>query len=116
MKKSTNTISGNADLLADDETWINILEPQLCKDTAAVESLARLLFILRKEINNGPEGVIRASKILSNGIEVMYLYTGAHKAALNLFLLSLEGILNPQDEPLNLINAAIERGESKRRV
>lgn len=109
MKKSTETIRGKAELLANDETWIAILEPELCKDSAAVECLARLLFLLKKEINSGPEGVIRASEILTNGIEVMYLYTDAHKAALKLYLLSLIGNLQPQDEPIPLINAAIKR-------
>ena len=114
MEKSTAKISNEADLIADDQTWLNILEPELCKDSAAVESLARLLFVIKKEINSGPEGVITASKILSNGIELMYLYTDAHKAAIKLYVLSLEGTLKPQDEPLNLINAAIERGKEKR--
>lgn len=45
----------------------------------------------------------------------MYLYTDAHRAALKLYILSLEGILKPKDEPLNLINAAIERGLSESR-
>jgi hypothetical protein len=111
LKKSTETISSKDDLLADDESWINILEPELCKDTAAVELLARLLFIIKKEINSGSAGVKRANKILSNGIDVLYLYTNAHKAALELYRLSLRGDLKPQDEPLNLINAAIERGK-----
>ena len=111
MKKSTETIFSKDDLLADDESWINILEPELCKDTAAVELLARLLFIIRKELNSGAKGVGRADKILSNGIEVMYLYTNAHKAAIELYVLSLSGELKPPDEPLNLINAAIERGK-----
>ena len=115
MKKSTETISSKDNLLADDETWLAILEPELCKDAAAVECLARLLFIIKKEINSGSAGVRRASKILSNGIEVMYLYTNVHKAAIELYVLSLEGTLKPQDEPLNLINAAIERGKSKRK-
>ena len=103
-------------LLADNETWRAILEPELCKDTAAVECLARLLFIIQKEINSGPEGVIRASKILSNGIELMYLYTDARKAAIKLYVLSLGGELKPQDEPLNLINAAINRNSRNRQV
>ena len=60
-----------------------------------------------------PEGVMRASKILSNGIEVLYLYTNTHKAALRLYVLSLEGELKPKDEPVNLINAAIERGRRR---
>jgi hypothetical protein len=115
LKKSTETISSKDNLLADDETWLAILEPELCKDAAAVECLARLLFIIKKEINSGSAGVRRASKILSNGIEVLYLYTNAHKAAIELYVLSLEGDLKPQDEPLNLINAAIERGKSKRK-
>jgi hypothetical protein len=115
LKKSTGTIRNKDDSLANDETWIDILEPELCKDTAAVESLARLLFILRKEINSGTEGVRRASKILSKGIDVMYLYTDAHKAAIELYVLSLEGELRPQDEPLNLIKAAIERGSQRKR-
>jgi hypothetical protein len=113
LEKTTDTILSREDLIADDETWINILEPELCKDSAAVESLAHLLFIIQKEINSGPEGVIRASKILSNGIDVIYLYTNAHKAAHKLYVLSLEGELKPQDEPLNLINAAIKRGKGK---
>ncbi|HZH92182.1 MAG TPA: hypothetical protein VEX70_16410 [Pyrinomonadaceae bacterium] len=115
MKKSTETISSKDDLLADDESWINIIEPELCKDSAAVELLARLLFTIKKEINSGSAGVRRASKILSNGIEVLYLYTSAHKAALELYVLSLAGELKPQDEPLNLINAAIERGKRQRK-
>jgi hypothetical protein len=113
LKKSTETTRDSAHLLADNQTWINILEPELCKDPAAVESLARLLFMIKKEINSGPEGVIRASEILSNGIKIIYLYTNAHRVALELYLLSLEGELKPHDEPLNLISAAIERGKGK---
>lgn len=113
LKKSTVTATEKAELLADNQTWINILEPELCKDTAAVECLARLLFIIKREINSGPEGVIRASQILSDGIEVLYLYTNAHRAALKLYVLSLEGELKPEDEPLNLINATIERSKSE---
>lgn len=81
--------------MTDSETWLAILEPELCKDSAAVECLARLLFLLKEEINSGPEGVITASKILTEGIEVIYLYTHAHKAALKLYLLSLTGNLKP---------------------
>lgn len=109
MGKPADTIRTEIDLLTDDETWLAILEPELCKDPAAVECLARLLFIIKKEINSGPEGVIRASKILTRGIEFIYQYTDAHKAALELYVLSLGGELKPQDEPLNLINGAIKR-------
>jgi hypothetical protein len=115
LKHSTVTTRNEAELSADDQTWLNILEPELCKDSAAVECLAHLLFVIKKEINSGNDGVKRASQILSKGIELTYLYTNAHKAALELYVLSLEGELKPQDEPLNLINAAIERSKMKRR-
>ena len=105
----------NNDLLADDLTWKAILEPALCKDAAGVEALARLFFTLKRAIDSGPEGAMRASQTLLDGIELTYLHTNAHRAALKLYVLSLEGNLKPQDEPLQLINAAIERGMSHAR-
>jgi len=104
------------DLLVGEETWAAILEPTLCEDSASVEILARLLLTLKKAIDGGPEGAARASRTLLHGIGLMYLYTDAHKAALRLYVLSLEGGLKPRDEPLNLINAALERGRSSVRL
>lgn len=53
---------------------------------------------------------MQASEALLGGVEAIYLYTHAHKAAVKLYVLSLEGNLKPEDEPLNLINTVIERG------
>jgi hypothetical protein len=100
-------------LLADDDTWTAILEPALCQDPAAIECLARLFHTIKKAIDSGAEGVIQASRTLSQGIEFVYPYTDAHKAALELYVLSLEGALRPADEPLRLITAAIERGKTQ---
>lgn len=100
--------------LTDTEDWTAVLEPVLCQNTAAVEGLAQLLFTIKSAIDSGPEGAVQASKMLLEGIETIYLYTNAHKAAVNLYVLTLEGNLKPQDEPLNLINAALERGKSHR--
>lgn len=97
-------------LLADDKIWLAFLEPALCKDPSAAQSLAHLLFTIQEAINSGPEGVKRASDTLLDGIRLVYLYTDAHKAALKLYVLSLTGHLKPQNEPLILINEAIERG------
>lgn len=99
--------------LADGEDWAAILAPALCQDAAAAECLARLLFTIKRAIESGPEGAIQAGRMLLDGIETIYLHTNAHKAALKLYVLSLEGNLKPQDEPLNLINAALERGEGR---
>ncbi|HEV2862050.1 MAG TPA: hypothetical protein VGX48_13660 [Pyrinomonadaceae bacterium] len=97
-------------LLADEESWAAILEPALRQDAAAIECLARLLFRIKRAIDSGPEGAMQASRALLDSIELLYLYTDTHKAAVKLYVLSLEGTLKPPDEPLNLISAALERG------
>jgi hypothetical protein len=97
--------------LADEEDWAAILEPTLCQDAAAIECLAHLLLRIKRAIDSGPEGAMQASRALLDSIELLYLYTNAHEAAVKLYVLSLEGNLKPQDEPLNLINAALERGK-----
>lgn len=109
----SNMKHSSENLLTDDTTWTAILEPALCQDPAAVECLARLLLTIKKAIDSGAEGVIQASQTLSHGIELIYPYTRAHKAALELYVLSLEGELRPEDEPLQLVNAAIERGKAR---
>jgi hypothetical protein len=68
------------------------------------------LFRIKRAIDSGPEGAGQASRALLDSVEILYRYTDAHKAAVKLYVLSLEGTLKPQDEPLNLINAALERG------
>ena len=109
MKVPIGATGNEYESLVGHEDWANILEPALCQDSAAVECLARLLFTIKKAIENGPDGVEQASKALLAGIESAYLYTDAHRAALKLYLLSLTGQLKPQDEPLQLINGAIIR-------
>jgi hypothetical protein len=42
-------------------------------------------------------------------IEVIYLQSQAHVAALQLYVLSQEGHLRVEDEPLNVLGAAIAR-------
>lgn len=109
MKAPTSAIGNDDGLVVGHDDWAVILERALCQDSAAVECLARRLFIIKQAIDNGPDGVEQASRSLLAGIESAYLYTDAHRAALKLYLLSLTGQLKPQDEPLRLINEAIGR-------
>lgn len=93
------------DLLIDEETW------QVIADPKTAEYIARKLFVIKEAIDGGQAGEASAA-ILAN-IEAAYLHTDAHSAALKLYLLSLTGQLKPEDEPLRLINGAIERGEAR---
>jgi hypothetical protein len=91
-------------LLIDEETW------QAINDPKTAEYIARTLFVMREAIDSGPDGAREASEVILANIEAAYLHTDAHRAALKLYLLSLTGQLKPEDEPLRLINGAIERG------
>lgn len=98
------------DLLIDGQTWDAI------NDSKTADSIARALFILKEAIDDGPDGAREASDTLLANIESAYLHTEEHRAALKLYLLSLTGRLKPQDEPLRLINGAIERGAAQVRL
>lgn len=97
-------------LLADEATWLVFLETAFRKNTIGSDTLAHLLFTLKEAIESGPDGLGRVINTLSDGIRLTYLYTEEHKLALRLYMLYLTGHLNPQDEPLTLLNRAIERG------
>jgi hypothetical protein len=102
-------------LLEDDEAWLLFVEPALCENPAAAVSLARLLCTLKEAIDSGPEGAMRASFTLSEGIRIAYNYTEAHRLALRLFILYLEGRLRAEDEPLQLLSAAIARADREKK-
>ena len=92
------------DLLIAEQTWQAINNP------ATADDLARGLFILKAAVDSGGDGAQEASAALSANIEAAYLHTDVHRAALKLYLLSLMGELQPEDEPLRLITEAIKRG------
>jgi hypothetical protein len=94
-------------LLIDEQTWRAINDPDIADD------IARTLFTLKGAIDSGAGGAKEASNAILASIESAYLHTDAHKAALRLYLLSLTGCLKPEDEPLQLINGAIERGAAQ---
>ncbi|MBV9923895.1 MAG: hypothetical protein JOZ96_02560 [Acidobacteria bacterium] len=93
--------------MIDEETWRAI------DDSKTAEYIARGLFVIKEAIDSGPDGAREASDVILANIEAVYLHTEAHRAALKLYLLSLTGWLKPEDEPLQLLNRAIERGMSQ---
>lgn len=97
-------------LLADGETWLVFLDTAFRKNSMGSDTLAHLLFTLKEAIENDPDSLGRAINTLLDGVRLTYLYTEEHKLALRLYMLYLTGHLNPRDEPLTLLNGAIERG------
>jgi hypothetical protein len=66
--------------------------------------------MFKAAIESGHDDLERAINTLRDGIEMTYLHTDEHKHAFKLYMLHLTGQLKPQDEPLALLNGAIERG------
>ena len=58
----------------------------------------------------------QSSARLAAAIELTFTHSRAHAAALRLYLLSQEGQLKVEDEPVRLINAAIERSTAGARA
>jgi hypothetical protein len=83
-------------------------------DEHSPEVLAHLLILLRDAIAGGLEGINRAHGTLRAAVELTFTHSRAHDAALRLYLLAQEGQLKVADEPVRLINAAIERGTAGR--
>ncbi|MCA1616889.1 MAG: hypothetical protein LC800_22970 [Acidobacteria bacterium] len=75
----------------------------------APDVLARLFITFERAIDSGAQGIDQTRRALLSAVEMLYLYSPAHEAALGLYLLSQQGELKIEDEPVNLINAAIKR-------
>jgi hypothetical protein len=87
------------------EEWEPIAS--LFSDPSDAQFLIQTLFLIRRHIRNGD--LDTATEILEAGIRVAYPLTTAHQAAFEHYLVSLEGTMRPQDEPVNLLKNSIER-------
>ncbi len=99
----------DGDLLFDHEDLAVDIALILQGSSHAPDVLARLFITFKKAIDSGLHGVHQTSRALLTAVELTYLYSPAHDAALKLYLLSQQGELKLEDEPVNLINAAISR-------
>lgn len=70
---------------------------------------------LRQAIDGGLQGINRTRNTLAVAVELAYLHSNSHVAALKLYTLSQEGELKVEDEPIRLISAAIGRSTAIRR-
>ena len=84
-------------------------------DEYSPEALAHLFINLREAIAGGLEGIRRASETLAAAVELTFTHSRAHAAALRLYVLSQEGHLKAEDEPVRLIGAAVERSTGSAR-
>ena len=75
--------------------------------------LGQLFVSFRQAMDSGLHGINQTRQALADSIELIYPHSPAHQAAFNLYSLSIEGQLKFEDEPVELINAAIKRSTSR---
>ncbi|HYP52439.1 MAG TPA: hypothetical protein VEQ42_02805 [Pyrinomonadaceae bacterium] len=100
----------NVEVMLERESLAESIETILGGDA---DALAGLLVEFRDALDAGLKGIARAREALGVGIELAYLRTRAHEAARRLYVLSQEGQLRVEDEPVRLIGAAIERSTAQ---
>jgi hypothetical protein len=96
-------------LIVDQEWLANSVESILKGDSDAPETLARMFISFRHAIRSGLRGMTQLDEALVATIETIYLQSSAHVAALKLYVLAQEGHVKIEDEPLNVLGAAIAR-------
>jgi hypothetical protein len=101
--------SDEENLLIDRETLATSIELILTGDLQAADVLSRMFFEFKEAIDGGLQGINRTSRTLLAAVELIYVHTDAHAAAVKLYLLSRAGELEFEDEPINLLSAAIAR-------
>ena len=104
--------SADGNLLFTREELASDIASILRGDAHSAEALAHLFIILREAISGGLEGINKARDTLVAAIELTFGHSRAHSAALNLYVLSVEGQLKVEDEPVRLIDAAIKRSSA----
>jgi hypothetical protein len=93
-----------------DQEWLaDTVELILKGDANAPEMLAQMFISFRDAIKSGLRGMNQLDEALLATIEIIYLQSRAHVAALKLYVLAQEGDLRVEDEPLNVLGAAIAR-------
>lgn len=84
-------------------------------DEQAPHFLGQLFTSFGQAIDSGLCGINETRKALAEAIDLIYLYSPEHSAAISLYRLHLEGELKPDDEPLEMINASIDRTTTRLR-
>ncbi|HEX8635994.1 MAG TPA: hypothetical protein VF703_17740 [Pyrinomonadaceae bacterium] len=103
----------DAEKLIVDQEWLAMSVESILKgDPDAPETLARVFISFRSAIKSGLRGMNQLDEALLATIEIIYLQSSAHTAALKLYVLAQEGHVRIEDEPLNVLGAAIARSRA----
>lgn len=93
----------------DDNIWLDLFGPLFLEDSSQADHAAKLWHRLLAELEDGPEGLVRAMTCLENALRLTFPFTETHRACRILFEMSLGQDFPPDREPLALISEALKR-------
>ena len=114
MSLADNSRCADENLLFSREELASDIASILRGDAGSPDAPAQLFVVLRGAIAGGLDGINRTSETLAAAAELAFTHSRAHAAALRLYMLSQEGQLRVEDEPVRLLDAAIERNTAGR--
>src|SRR5215471_11461262 len=93
-----------------------LFEDSLRNDPELAAALAHLMFNMLEAAAKSEKEIEKLRNTLKDGIEWIYPFTGAHKAAFKAYLLQLERKMAVEDNPETLMRQAIARALNNRKV
>jgi hypothetical protein len=116
MNIADDSACADENLLFSREELASDIASILKGDADSADALAQLFVVLREAVAGGLGGINRVSETLAAAVELAFMHSRAHAAALRLYVLSQEGRLRVEDEPVRLLSAAIARGTTGARA
>ena len=93
----------------DDSIWLELFEAAFLDDDSVAEQAAKLWYYLLSQIESGPKGITAARQCLENGIRLTFPFTTTYKTCRSLFELSLAEDFDPENAPLTILKAAMQK-------
>lgn len=116
MNIADDSACADENLLFSREELASDIAAILSGDAHSADALAQMFVVLREAVEGGLEGINRTRATLAAAVELTFAHSPAHEAALRLYMLSREGRLRVEDEPVRLLSAAIARGTTGARA
>jgi hypothetical protein len=90
---------------------LGTIEEALRNDSNVAYAFAALLCHIRELIENGPEDMAHARRVLDKGIEYAFAHTNEYKVALDRYRRYLKGELTPGEESLSFAGVEMLNGQ-----
>ena len=95
------------------ETWEAMLQDLVEGNPEGAGCLSLVFYwMIRRLVEGGPAAIEPTINSVKIGLEWLFHHSSAHEACFKLFLYDLQEVLDTEDQPTNLIGAAIKRGEA----